>query len=80
MKGYRGAIEIAKQENTRSSKCSWTIIAPRGSKVNITFTSFKILQSYLSRHYLLLNTSSRAQCNNSQLAVSISTYFFCNYG
>lgn len=69
LKGYQGAIEIAKQENLRTDNCQWIITAPKSSKINITFTSFKIIYSRLK----IWNNPSplgQDQCNNSILIVS----------
>jgi hypothetical protein len=62
---------MAQQENIRSDKCEWTIVAPKGSKVNISFTSIKILQkrsTYFSHQ--VQSTSVNNKRNNSQLTVS----------
>jgi len=36
---------MVKEKYTIRDTCVWTIMAPRGSKINITFTAFKILQN-----------------------------------
>jgi len=64
------------QENLRTAKCEWTIVAPKGSKVNITFTSLKILQkssAYFS--FTMQNKLLNSRRNNSQLTVSMIMYF-----
>lgn len=40
---------MVKQENIKADICVWTILAPIGSKVNITFTTFKINRSLKRR-------------------------------
>jgi len=75
IKGYQGAIEMAQQENMRSDKCEWTIIAPKGSQVNIAFTSLKLLQkrsTYFSHQVQSMSVNNKR--NNSQLTVSIILY------
>lgn len=72
--GY-GAIEFAKQESIKSDKCIWTIVAPPGSKVNITFTSFKMLHSRLKnllrpRYGYFKFGNYSTECNDTQLLVS----------
>jgi len=47
LKGYQGAIEMVKEEYSNEDTCVWTIVAPKRSKINITFTSFKILHSII---------------------------------
>ncbi|XP_029345465.1 cubilin isoform X2 [Acyrthosiphon pisum] len=42
LKGYQGVIEIVQEEYTNEDTCLWTIVAPKGNKINITFTEFKI--------------------------------------
>jgi len=72
IKGYQGAIEMAHQENLRTDKCEWTIVAPKGSKVNITFTSLKLLHKrppYLS--FTMKSLAANSRRNNSQLTVSM---------
>lgn len=72
IKGYQGAIELAKQENTKTDKCEWTIVAPKGSKVNITFTSLKLnhinIKKVVGSYFVSLQPLTN-QCNNSQLIV-----------
>uniref|UniRef100_A0A2H8TEF1 Cubilin n=1 Tax=Melanaphis sacchari TaxID=742174 RepID=A0A2H8TEF1_9HEMI len=70
IKGYQGAIEMAQQDNIKTDKCAWTIIAPKGSKVNITFTSLKIIQkrsTYFS--YVMQSMPTNIKPNNSQLTI-----------
>lgn len=82
IKGYQGAIEIDNQENLKTDKCAWTIVAPKGSSINITFTSLQI-QKYKNRFRMFLsnymnytkNQLPANQCNNSQLTVSILSKF-----
>lgn len=69
LKGYQGAIEIAKQENLRTDNCQWTIVAPKSSKINITFTSFKIIYSRF-KSLNILSPFGQDQCNKSILIVS----------
>ncbi|VVC39263.1 EGF-like, conserved site,EGF-like calcium-binding domain,CUB domain,EGF domain,EGF-like calcium- [Cinara cedri] len=40
LKGHQGAIELTTKANVKTDQCSWTIMAPQGNKINITFTSF----------------------------------------
>jgi len=47
LKGYQGAIEMVKREYSNKDTCVWTIVAPKGNKINITFTSFKISHSII---------------------------------
>ena len=47
LKGYQGAIEIVKKEYANENSCEWTIEAPKGSKINITFTLYKIPRSFV---------------------------------
>lgn len=73
LKGHQGAIEITKQENQRLDKiCSWTIMAPQGNRVNITFTSFK-LNPRLLRYSLSERSLFKLPRTNKQLTVS--TYY-----
>lgn len=47
LKGYQGAIEIVKEGDTNRDTCIWTILAPKGSTINITFTEFEISKSFI---------------------------------
>jgi len=47
LKGYQGVIEIVQEEYTNGDTCLWTIVAPKGNKINITFTEFKIEKSII---------------------------------
>lgn len=41
-----------KQEEIKNTKCAWTIVAPKGNKIIITFTSFQVSHNYIrSRIY-----------------------------
>lgn len=75
IKGYQGAIELPKLENMRADKCAWTIIAPKRSRINITFTSLKLFHSRFIR-FMAPNYSNsklfKNQCTKSQLNVSIN--------
>lgn len=78
VKGYQGAIEIAGHENMTPINCQWTIMAPKSSKVNITFTSFKMVTSplkILNRHQQLVNNT----CNNTHLTVSTTILYLFSY-
>lgn len=87
IKGHQGAIEIAKQENTKTDKCAWTIVALKGNTVNITFTSLQLkkykypemMWSYFRNYTFYRSTIDNAQstCNNSQLIVSIINLLVC---
>lgn len=74
IKGSQGAIELPKIENMKKDKCAWTIVAPKRSRVNITFTSLKLFHGRFTR-FLSPNYSSskgiKNQCTKSQLNVSI---------
>lgn len=72
IKGHQGAIEMAHQENLRMDKCEWTIVAPKGSKVNMTFTSLKMLKKRSSYFSFSMTVNSRR--NTSQLTVSMILY------
>jgi len=63
---------MAQQENMRTDKCEWTIVAPKGSKVNITFTSLSMLRNRVPRYMFsaLQNLAAYNRRNNSQLSVS----------
>lgn len=66
---------MTQQENMRTDKCQWKIVAPKGSKINITFTSLNILQkrnTYLSSTMQSMVANTRR--NNSQLTVSTISY------
>jgi len=67
---------MTQQENMRKEKCQWTIVAPKGSKINITFTSLKMLQkrytSYLSS--TMQSMAANIKRNNTQLTVSTILY------
>lgn len=74
---------MTKQDNMRTDKCEWTIVAPMGSKVNITFTSMKMLhgriRSFMGVHGFTVPQSLQIEatnklCNNSQLIVSITIF------
>lgn len=69
---------MAKQENLRTDKCEWTIMAPMGSKVNMTFASMKMLRGRIRNIMGLTNALQMATiskiCNNSELIVSTSTF------
>jgi len=75
IKGYQGAIEIARQENMRPINCQWTIMAPKNSKVNITFTSFKMVTSRYKRVNGFQKSIDNG-CNNTHLIVSTSILYF----
>lgn len=77
IKGYQGAIEIARQENMRPINCQWTIVAPKNNKVNITFTSFKMVTSRLKRIDRLRQSVDNG-CNDTHLTVSTSILYFCH--
>lgn len=47
LKGYQGVIEIVKEEYANGDTCVWTIVAPKGNKINMTFTEFKIVPSII---------------------------------
>ncbi|XP_050535178.1 cubilin [Daktulosphaira vitifoliae] len=81
LKNYQGAIEITKQETALTNRCDWTIIAPKGSKVNITFTSFKISTirdripstlGYSDSRWVMprLQTDNNASCNATKFSIS----------
>ncbi|XP_029345463.1 cubilin isoform X3 [Acyrthosiphon pisum] len=56
LKGYQGVIEMVKEIYTNGlTHCMWTIMAPKGSKVNITFTAFKISSNSISWIHLHLD-------------------------
>lgn len=69
---------MVKQDYMRTDKCIWTIVAPIGSKVNITFTSMKMLHSRIRSMGINSNNFTQSYslaafeklCNNSQLIVS----------
>jgi len=65
---------MAHQENLRTDKCEWTIVAPKGSKVNITFTSLKMLQKRSSYFSFTMQNMKVSRLNNSQLTVSMILY------
>lgn len=74
IRGYQGAIEMAQQENMRTDMCEWKIVAPKGSKVNMTFTSFKIPQK---RPIRIMEAAFERMSNYSrrvQLTVSTILY------
>lgn len=76
LKGYQGAIELPKLENMSINKCAWTIVAPKRSRVNITFTSLKLFHSRFVQFNNILSSSInsfKARWTNSQLNVSIIT-------
>jgi len=77
IKGYRGVIEFADQEYTDINKCEWIIVAPKGSKVNITFTSLKLnhinIKKVVGSYFVSLQPLA-SQCNNSQLIVCTLIY------
>lgn len=74
-KGYHGAIEMNSLESMRMAKCAWTIVAPKGNRVNMTFTSLNLVKSRL-RSVNNVNGLNKFQfavdsnCNNTQLVVS----------
>lgn len=78
IKGYQGAIEIDNKEYLKTDKCAWIIVASKGSKINITFTSLQI-NKYKNRFSTFLSTymnntknqGPENQCNNSHLTVSL---------
>lgn len=66
---------MTQQENMRTDKCQWTIVAPKGSTINITFTSLKTLQ----KRYTYLSSTMQSMLanikrNNTQLTVSTILY------
>lgn len=74
-KGYHGAIEMTSLESMRMAKCAWTIVAPKGNKVNMTFTSLNMVKSRLRPVNHLTGFSKfqfavDSNCNNTQLIVS----------
>jgi len=69
IKGYQGAIEIAGYEIMKPVNCQWTIMASKRSKVNITFTSFKMVTNHL-RNMNMFRQLNNNLCNNTQLTVS----------
>lgn len=69
IKGYQGAIEINRQENTIPVNCQWTIVVPKSNKVNITFTSFKIVTRTLKALEKLQQLVNNT-CSNTDLTVS----------
>lgn len=69
VKGYQGAIEIVGYDNMTPVNCQWTIMASKRSKLNITFTSFKIVTNPL-RRIDLFRQLNKNLCNNTQLSVS----------
>ncbi|XP_050435751.1 cubilin [Adelges cooleyi] len=72
LKGYQGAIEIAKYENTLTDKCAWTVMAPKGNKMNITFTTFKMANSRMRAlmFHRFGQMDPATSCNTSQLTIS----------
>lgn len=66
---------MSHQENLRTDKCEWTIVAPKGSKVNMTFTSLKMMHKRLSfSAFAKKSMSVSGRHNNSQLTVSMVLY------
>jgi len=68
---------MTQQENMRTDKCQWKIVAPKGSKINITFTSLKMLQkrnTYLSS--TMQSMAANIRRNNTQLTVSTILYVY----
>lgn len=66
---------MTKQENMRTDKCQWKIVAPKGSKINITFTSLKMLQKrYTHLSSTIQNTLTNGRLNSTQLTVSTISY------
>lgn len=66
---------MTQQEIMRKEKCQWKIVAPKGSKINITFTSLKMTPKrsiYLSS--TLQNMASNIKRNSTQLTVSTILY------
>ncbi|VVC39264.1 EGF-like, conserved site,EGF-like calcium-binding domain,CUB domain,EGF domain,EGF-like calcium- [Cinara cedri] len=63
LKGHQGAIEITKQETQRLNNCSWTIMAPQGNRVNMTFTFLKVLKSRFKN--IFFNRSNQMLKNHS---------------
>lgn len=49
LRGYRGVIESLNFPNVypRNQDCTWTIIAPLGNKINITFSHFDVEENVL---------------------------------
>jgi len=37
---------MVKEENENADKCIWTIVAPKGNTINMTFTVFKMSQNF----------------------------------
>lgn len=58
---------MAKQENKKTDLCEWTIVAPKGNKINITFTSFNLVRSALRRYFL--GSLMTKDCNHTHLSV-----------
>jgi len=65
---------MAHQENLRTDKCEWTIVAPKGSKVNITFTSLQVIHKRPFFSFTMKSMSVNSRHNNSQLTVSMVLY------
>lgn len=47
LKGYQGVIEIIQEEYANGDTCEWTIVAPEGNKINMTFTEFEIKKNII---------------------------------
>lgn len=66
---------MSHQENLRTDKCEWIIVAPKGSKFNMTFTSLKVMHKRLSfSSFTMKSMSVSGRHNNSQLTVSMILY------
>lgn len=79
-KGYHGAIEMSSLESMRMAKCAWTIMAPKGNRVNMTFTSLNVLKSRLRPvNYAVGHNKFQFavdnNCNNTQLIVSAVIFY-----
>lgn len=74
-KGYYGVIEIPSQDSMGMTECAWTIIAPKGNRVNMTFTSLNEVKISLNpddAEFRQTNFQYAVDnnCNNTQLIVS----------
>lgn len=80
-KGLYGVIEIPSQDGMGMSECAWTIIAPKGSRVNMTFTSLNVVKSSFNLDNVVFRRKKvqyavdNNYCNNTQLIVSARIFF-----
>lgn len=72
IKGYRGAIELLSV--MKVSKCRWTIVAPKGSKVNMTFISLKNTITAFKPYGFKFHPRAHSNCNSSILTVSAQIF------